>query len=86
MLSTQILPLLSSTNSLQIVNPKPVPFSFLVPMVVKLLFLNSLLKFSLEIPTPVSSTQIKALPFWLLLDIVMMSPTLLNLTALVIRF
>ena len=86
LLSTQILPWFNSTNSLQIESPRPVPFSFLVPMVVKELLLNSLSMFSFEIPTPVSATLIIQLPLLIWFETVMVSPFLQNFVAFANRF
>jgi hypothetical protein len=60
-LSTQILPPCFFTNSLQSNNPKLVPFSFAVPVVVRTWEIsNSFAKLSGVIPIPLSETDIIA--------------------------
>ena len=57
-LSTQILPPIFSTNSLQRISPNPVPFSPEVPALVTVTSMrNSLLRMSAIMPTPVSVTE-----------------------------
>ena len=58
-LSTHISPPCFSTNSLQRINPRPVPDSSSVPLVeIFYSILNNLDCISCEIPTPVSFTDI----------------------------
>ena len=78
-LSTQILPPCFSTNSLQSINPSPVPVSFSVPFVERTCdILNSFARLSGGIPIPLSETEIVTSPEFCSALIVILPPLFVN--------
>ena len=86
-LSTQILPLCFSTNSLQSSNPRPVPFSSAVPVVEMTFDMSNSPKIrSGSIPTPLSETDIVIFPDISWAEILITPLQLVNFIAFEIRF